>query len=239
MTIWRKWGSRFLLPPDPGRLWRDRLLSTLYTSGCGVCRVPEAGPLCPECRRGLWRETRRAVGEEAPVPGSPIRGWSLGLYRGRLRRAIRALKFEGGLELAHVLGHRLSEAVPDELLPPGATIVPVPMHPLRRRERGFDHVAPLAWYLARTRGLMPSMRLLERIRLAPPSHLQGKESRRSRAEGAFRLTPGTRPPRAVVLVDDVWTTGATARAVLETLQHAGVEQLTFVALARALPGRLE
>ena len=239
MNSWENWGSRFVLPPDPVRLWRDRLLSTLYTTGCAVCRVPEAGPLCPECRRGLWRETRRVVGEEAPVPGRPIRGWSLGLYRRRLRRAIRALKFEGALELAHVLGQRLAETVPDELLRPDAMVVPVPLHPQRRRERGFDHVAPLAWHLARSRGLRPSMQLLERIRLAPPSHLQGKESRQSRAEGAFRLTPGARPPRAVVLVDDVWTTGATARAVLGTLAEAGVEHLSIVALARALPGRLE
>jgi len=239
MIKWQRLLIRVTPPPDPVRLAHHRVLNTLYQTACAVCRVPRDGPICPECHRGLWRETRRAVGDEVLLPGSPIRGWSLGAYRGRLRRGIRALKFEGALELAHELGRRLAETVPDDLLPEGSVIVPVPMHPDRRRERGFNHVAPLAWQLARHRGLPSDGRLLERTRSAPSSPHQSREARQSRVMGAFRLAPGKRAPASVVLVDDVWTTGATARAVLGTLREAGVADLTFVALARALPAPLK
>ena len=226
------------VPPDAPRLWRARLIRSLYETPCALCRVPGEGAICPECDRRLWRATRHPLGgEEGPLEGAT--GWSMGVYRGVLRRAIRALKFEGALEVGHVLGERLAEHVHSLPMPAGTVVAPIPLHRSRRRERGHDQVAPLAWHLARRLRAPYAPMLLERERAAPPSHGLDRESRKRLAAGAFRLRPGASVPKGVILVDDVWTTGATARSALQTLKTAGVDWLGFVALARTQPGHLQ
>ncbi|MFM7719143.1 MAG: ComF family protein, partial [Actinomycetota bacterium] len=111
-------------------------------------------------------------------------------------------------------------------------IVHVPLGPRRRRERGFDQALLLAREVARALGARPE-RLLARVRETAPQARRGAAERRAAMRGAFAAT-GT-VPSAVVLVDDVLTTGATAAACAEALRAAGAREVALLVAARALP----
>lgn len=135
-----------------------------------------------------------------------------------------------------------------ELLPQKAEInscliVPVPLHPSRRRERGFNQSELLAVGLARAlgrqrAGAAPQVAkdCLRRKRATPPQTGLSVAARRENLRGAFEvIKPDAIRGRSIVLVDDVMTTGATLSACARALKHAGAAQVMGFTLARATP----
>jgi len=164
-----------------------------------------------------------------PALGVAVRGWKY-----HRRRAI-------GRGLAGRLRRRLGLVWPPPSRPELARtsgepvhVVPVPLHPARVRERGFEQTRVLASAVA---DALPAARCahsaLVRTRDTPPQAGLGAEARVRNVEGAF--TVGELPPGPVVLVDDVLTTGATANAAALALREHGVETIILVTLAHAEP----
>ncbi|MBS8240643.1 ComF family protein [Marinobacter lipolyticus] len=112
-------------------------------------------------------------------------------------------------------------------------IIPAPMHPKRRRRRGFNQADEIAEVLSRQLSIPWSARCVTRSRQARPQRELGREERLANLRGVFTVTQEL-PPR-VAIVDDVVTTGATVRTLAEALQAAGVEDIQVWALART-PG---
>jgi ComF family protein len=110
--------------------------------------------------------------------------------------------------------------------------VPVPLSRRRRIERGYDQAALLARGLSRAAGLPLLAGALRRLRDAPPQVGLTRSERCANAAGAFAAGPAVRG-RAVALVDDVITTGATADACARALREAGATRVCAVALGRA------
>jgi ComF family protein len=171
---------------------------------------------------------------------------SFGLYTGKLRQAVLRLKFGGDDRLGIRLGERLAPTW--EALPQGGEfgaplIVPVPLHPSRRRERGFNQSELLAAGLVRalkrqSGGALPRVAkaCLHRKRATPPQTGLSVAARRENLRGAFEVAkPEEVRGRAVVLVDDVMTTGATLSACARALKRAGAMQVMGLTLARATP----
>jgi predicted amidophosphoribosyltransferase len=200
-------------------------------SRCSRCAglLPPAlpdGDLCRVCRR-------RAPG---------LRGvLALGDYRldEGLADWILALKHGGRRDLAPALGQALAARLDAD--PRGArwrrVLVPVPLHPLRFFERGFDQAALLARAAAMASG-WPCLAALARRKRTAPQGVAGASSRRANVAGAFRarLRAATAEPLAgadVWLVDDVMTSGATAEACAETLRAAGARAVFALVVARA------
>jgi len=183
------------------------------------------GSLCAGCRRSppAFRGAL-VLGDYHAEPG--LRGWIL------------ALKHGGRRDLAEPLGERLAELARrsawDEPGLAGSLVLPVPLHPLRRFERGYDQ----AFLLARAAALAGDaevVRALRRRRWTPPQGSPGARSRRANVHGAFRLRSrvGRRlAGRRVWLVDDVLTSGATASACAREVRRAGAERVSVLALAR-------
>ena len=190
---------------------------------CAECRTPflNASPLdehgrCGLCRRGL-------SGFDA--------AYSFGAYEGALRELIHLLKYSRIAPLAAPLGRMMGSAFPrDERFD---AIVPMPLHWLRRWRRGFNQAELLSRALARQTGL-PIRRLVRRRRSTAAQAGLTNAGRRANVTGAFTVprddsVKGLR----LLLIDDVFTTGASAGACARALKRAGAARVAVLTLARA------
>jgi predicted amidophosphoribosyltransferase len=146
---------------------------------------------------------------------------------------VRALKFHDLPALAAPLGLALQGAIGavQRELGGDATLVPIPTDPARLRDRGFDHAALIA--VAAARALPCDLAaLLERTRAVPALHTLGRAERRRVMDRVFAVRAGATMPQRVILVDDIWTSGATFEAAAATLRAAGCTAIGVVAVAR-------
>lgn len=200
------------------------LVAPPLCAGCGAS-AGRVEPLCADCRRAL-----RRAGDVEVLLGVPV--WAAFAYEGGARALVRALKFRGTAAVATTMAAQIAAAAPDELLA-GATLVPVPLHPARRRRRGYNQAELLARELAARREL-PVADLLSR---AGPRATQVGRTRAERLR-ALESTiavrrDGAQPARAL-LVDDVITTAATVAACAAALRAAGANVSGAIAYARTL-----
>jgi len=150
---------------------------------------------------------------------------------GPLREAIHQFKYQGVRVLAGVLGDILQRGW--SVHPwPAEVIVPVPLHPSRLRQRGYNQSALLGRELSHRTGLPIVETVLERIAPTRPQVGLSTEERADNVRNAFNcVEPGLLGAR-VLLVDDVWTTGATMRACGQALLLGGVQAVWGLTLAR-------
>ncbi len=223
------------------------LLSVVVPPLCCACREPEFSgrPLCPSCRSRLvvlpeHRCARCGSPSAAAIPrcrecsGRALafeRAWSPFAYETVARTMVAALKSNGALPLAVLMGDELAERAPPGLL--SGTLVPVPAHARRRRRHGFNQAAAIARTLGR-RTKLPTRELLVRAASRPPQVGLERHARLANARGSIRLRSGARAPERAVLVDDVYTTGATLDACARALLSSGSGQVTAVTFARAV-----
>jgi predicted amidophosphoribosyltransferase len=207
------------------------VLALLAPQRCGACGV-EGALLCVECcdELGLMGDGRVECGA---APLGCVAGAWIGPYEGGLGEVVRTLKFHDLPALAEPLGLSLRRAIcaVQQELGGDATLVPIPTDPARLRDRGFDHAALIASAAARALpcALVP---LLERTRAVPALHTLGRTERRRVMDRVFAVRAGTELPQRVILVDDIWTSGATFEAAAATLQAAGCATIGVVAVAR-------
>jgi len=162
---------------------------------------------------------------------SRARSW--GAYDGGLREAVHALKFGGRLGLAHPLGALMAGvASADPVLRDVQAIVPVPLHPRRLRQRGFNQAEALARVVGRLLGVRVASGVLRRMRHTPPQTELSAAERAANILGAFTVAGSTVWERAL-LVDDVMSTGSTASECARVLKQAGVGDVAVLTLARA------
>ncbi len=214
------------------RRWRTALIDALFPLECVACGE-EGWHCCPACLAAVrFRDT--AVGDADPLRAV------FGAYAYAdplIRTLIGDLKYRGyraaGPAL-EALTRRWSAKHGAALLAASSVVVPVPLHELRRRERGFNQAAVIARALADSLGLACRGGMLVRIRPTAPQAKIDDDRRAANVAAAFTVPAGT--PLAglnVILVDDVWTTGATMRACARALLAAGAESVTGFALAAA------
>jgi len=185
----------------------------LVSPGCPICEGPsEPGHLCPRC-------ASRFSFERVLVPF---------YYAGPIAEAVKFLKYEGRLWLAREL-IRLWKSHAE--LPEADFLIPVPLHPSRLYERGFNQSLLFARFLDRRRVLADELQRLHRTR--PQTGLSLRE-RQKNVRRAFALRrEGAVRGKSIVLVDDVLTTGATVEECARVLKKAGAKEISVALLARA------
>jgi len=161
---------------------------------------------------------------------------ALGSYEGALQEAIHRWKYQGKTTLNPIFGDWMAEGLyrywdPNLI----DLLIPVPLHPQRLRERGFNQALLLVKELSRRTGIPYRKRLLQKIRpTLPQVNLSGVE-REKGVKGSFTIdgkeeTEG----KAILLVDDVYTTGATVNECSKVLMAAGAERVDVFTLAHTM-----
>ncbi|WP_460457213.1 ComF family protein [Arenimonas alkanexedens] len=225
-----QWLGRVLLPLRclvcelPGADGRDL---------CGDCceALPWGGSACPRCALPMPVGERcgRCLKRAPPLDAT----LAVLAYRFPVDRLLPRFKFHGDLAAGRLLAQLMVAGLP--AWPPGSpppALVPVPLHPSRLRQRGYDQALELAKPVAAALNLPLHSHVLRRVRATQAQTLLGAAGRRRNVRRAFACTPGTLPAH-VVLLDDVMTTGATLGECARALRLAGVARVDAWVLARA------
>ncbi len=219
----------------------DALIATLFAPTCLSCAVvldaPTRSPVCDACWRRIGRFTSPG-GPRGPISQHLSDVRVVGPFEDVLRDVLHGLKFQGRRTLAVHLQPLLRDAARDMLQNVDA-VVPVPLHPWRQWQRGYNQ----AELLAATLG-PPVWNVLCRRRATPPQTSLDADARRANVRHAFAVggwTPGTAARakrrvhgRTLALVDDVLTTGATMEACARVLLDAGAREVGAVTVARTV-----
>jgi len=235
----------------------DALLAVLLSPRCAACGNaldrPTLGPVCTKC----WLSILPLTPPLCDRCGDPLPSWRLvslprarcprcrrrsrpvdrlraiGAYDGALRSIVHALKYDGRRSLARPLGD-LMKARGEEILKDAHLAVPVPLHPWRRRERGFNQAEDLARHVG-----LPVKLALRRVRRTQTQADLPAAKRHGNVKGAFALARlnDSLSGKIVVLIDDVSTTGATLDACALALKEAGVREVRALTAARVVTRR--
>jgi ComF family protein len=235
----------------------DAILAVVLAPSCAACDEPlphpTGGPVCEAC----WRSILPLTPPLCDRCGDPLSTWrvvslplascprcrrapraidrarAIGAYDGALRAIVHALKYEGRRSLARPLGDMMRDRGA-EIIAGAVCAVPVPLHPSRRRHRGFNQAADLAHRLG-----MPVVPALRRVRATAAQMGLPASRRHANVRGAFAATraAASLAGSVVVVIDDVSTTGATLEACARVLKDAGVAEVRALTAARVV-GRL-
>lgn len=217
-------------------------------SGCGregsyICDACQRKIILPEqicpmcCKPSLegWTHTRckKRSGMERLIVGLP--------YRGMVQQCLKKVKYKCAWEIISFLygvckvncGDKVSRDLPGQA---DIVITSVPMWPAKERTRGFNQAEIVADLVCESLpGVARKVELLKRVRETAPMFGLKKKERRENVEGAFKVAcqqVGSLMGKRAILVDDVWTTGATMRECAKILKQGGAESVWGLTLAR-------
>jgi ComF family protein len=236
--------------PAPCRLCGEFLLRFSRIPVCDSCwkNLPEqSGCLCAICGEALG-VAEFGVGQgllcrPCRVSAPPFeRAVAHGIYQGQLRALLHLLKYDGMEPIADRLGRLLALQVLEvESIPRKMLVIPVPLFRAKRRQRGFNQAEALARSTVKAlRRPLPEWELtvatgvLERRCATQSQAGLTPHKRRANVRGAFfALSPEKIKGADVLLIDDIYTTGATARACAQALRSAGAKSVLVATVARA------
>lgn len=230
---------------------REALLSILFPRRCPVCGeivMPKGEKICPDCRKTLpfvsgprclrcGKELETREGEYClgcqRHKRSFVFGGALLNYNEVSARSMAKIKYQNrreyldyySEEMVRRLGRLMSRMEAE-------VFVPVPVHPARRRQRGYNQAEELAMRLGKLTGLPVCADALVRTKKTAPQKELSAGERLKNLEKAFAARPEFLPPgtKGVILVDDIYTTGSTVEACARVLRGAGVKRVYFLSI---------
>ena len=227
-------------------------LDLVYPPCCALCRVRISNDrlvICDDCGSGLLSVDapyceRCGHPLDAPVASCPVcpgrtfyfDGAFSGFQFNRpLQDLIHQLKYRNRPGIGRFLGSLLAKRVEREPgIPHITAVVPVPLHPLRNRERGYNQSAYIARGISDETGIPVLENALVRNRNTPTQTSLSPEARMANVEGVFEVVRVEAVRDATVsLVDDIFTTGATINSCARALLQAGAERVFALTIARA------
>lgn len=215
--------------------WGRKILSHLEKLGlhrpCPICKRQATSVFCQDCYHQLMKcQISHGTVDTDP----PLFAW--GCYAQVLKQALSHLKYHQQADIAQPLGRWLGLAWLETQQPSRRTVVlPIPLHPERQRARGYNQAALIARSFCHTTGLTLVENGLVRIRPTEAQFNLGLAERILNVEQAFRLGPVVGScQRPIVLLDDIYTTGATVNAATQTLRAGGYTVSGIVTVAQAM-----
>ena len=232
------------------------VVDMLFPRHCSTCHAVltggEGDPFCSDCLSTV-RFTTPPLCPSCGVPFAPMQGAdhlceecvlsrppfsvarSLGAYEGTLLDAIHLFKYHGKISVGEALGRMMAQA-PYHSLTIGdySVVIPVPLHPKKLRERGFNQSLVLARQVSKQISIPLDFFALRRtVHTEAQVKLSGHK-RRKNVRGAFEVKdPNRIEGQRILLVDDVYTTGSTVRECSKILMKSGAQEVAVLTLARA------
>lgn len=211
------------------------LLDFLFPPHCPLCHayVERRGGWCPDCLQQALQPHRLPL--SVPMQAVLADAWALGVYRGSLRDLIRHLKYQKQRSNRPYIETLLqsAEQVPQiqEELTAVDMAVPVPLHPAKEKQRGFNQTELIfSRFLARQH--IPLVRALLRTRPTKPMYELNERERAANLQDAFAVDAAVQlAGRTVLLLDDIFTSGATAAECARVLKKAGAKAVYVLVLA--------
>lgn len=209
--------------------WRAALLDLVFPPRCGHCGEVDQR-WCSHCTTALRGaaldiETRELDGLSGLA--------STGIHQGILRDAVHALKYEDTQELAQPLGERLFATI-EALNWTFDILIPVPLHMLRLRDRGYNQSQKIGAVLAALAQVPLNEEALQRQRHTRPQVGLNQQERRSNVEGAFIADANILHNRKILLLDDVQTSGATFQSCANAILTANASTVYGLSVTRAV-----
>lgn len=213
------------------------LVSLFLQSNCPLCQRQTTEEFCQYCIKQLHSC-------HLPKPNShwqesiPVFAW--GAYSGSLKRAIAVMKYENQPQVARPLGQWLGEAWLNSQTTDTSVVVPIPLHPSKLKKRGYNQAALIAESFCQTTGLKLKLNGLARVRETDAQFGLSALDREKNLTEAFALGQEfrhRRPNVPVLLIDDIYTTGATAKSAVSALRQCGIAVDGLVAVATTIKQR--
>lgn len=224
------------------RIWKDLwqgLIDLLFPPFCIVCEKPleqAERRVCANCWQALelvTPELREC--KELPLALDAI--YPVYVFDDRIQTIIHALKYRGyrslGLRLGELVGKQLLNEIHRE---DGVSLVPIPLHPIKLRERGYNQAALIARGISTVTHTPVEEQIIRRIKNTKTQTQLSAAERQENMAGAFSIGDRSliKPDKTIILVDDVLTTGATMSAAAAILKQAGIGKVIGVAVATPL-----
>jgi competence protein ComFC len=224
---------------------------SLYCICCGRM-IDETRPyrLCDICVESIrWASTRvcarcgKPLSEQDPSeicfscrehPHTFDRGYTCAAYGLYERELVFALKYRGRTDIAATLAEMMHDMMRARGAPFFDAAVPVPMHPDKRKRRGFNQAELISREFARLEGIEHVPELLQRVRDTEAMRGLTPAERRANILGAFAVPDGMTDyaaGRRILVIDDIYTTGSTADAAADALKRAGADDVSFLTFA--------
>lgn len=227
---------------------KEMAVSLLYPRRCPVCdRITTGGALIHEgCRKNI----KIVRGSTCLKCGKPIkneeaqycsdcektrhyfdRGYSLFKYRS-VSGSIYRFKYSGRQEYAAFYAEEMRRHLGDVIkrLGPDA-LIPVPMYRRKERIRGYNQAAVLAETMGKELGIPVDMQIIKRCKNTVPMKILDEKGRKANLKKAFNIAQNEVKYNCIILIDDIYTTGATLDAVAKVFRDKGVKRIYFVTLA--------
>ena len=213
---------------------KNSLLALFLKSNCPICDRPADIEVCEYCQRQLLR-CQLKTPSNLWQGELPVFVW--GNYSGTLKQAIASLKYNNQPQLARPLGHWLGQAwlkSPVATQVKKLTVVPIPLHPTKLQQRGYNQAELIAQSFCQFTGYKEQLKGLERVRSTEAQFSLSPKEREQNLADAFVITkrlsqhPASAP---VLLVDDIYTTGATVYSAAQAFRKAGIPVYGVVAIA--------
>ncbi|MEK7540520.1 MAG: ComF family protein [Patescibacteria group bacterium] len=209
---------------------RIQLLDLVFPRTCVGC-VTAGAVACTTC----WQRWQSPWVEHRPVPEIQEL-LSFGAYKAVfIQRLIQRWKFEGDTTTAETIAQLLSPEFSRWLNQKPATLVPIPLHERKFRERGFNQTEDLAKAINQELGIS-WLPLLQRTIYTQPQKSVAEEEKRANVEDAFqvdqRFLLEVDKTSRVIILDDIFTTGSTINAAAQTLRAAGFRSVSALVVAR-------
>lgn len=215
-------------------------LNIFLKSKCPLCERSTDKLICMDCDRQV-SACKSSQFHQLPSPDLNLFVW--GVYDGSLKQAIATLKFKNHSELSQPLGIKIGEVWNQDVfaqnlvkntqnLPKNLKVVPIPMHPEKLQSRGFNQAELLAQGFCNATRLAIAPSILKRIKNTKPQiDTKSKQEREDNLSSAFEVSQNFNRNLAVLLFDDIYTTGATINEAIATLKSVNIPVLGVVVLA--------